>query len=67
LTLDGFSMWALTYLMTQGLDIPRIKAFGDAARPLLVDGFDERPVDVTSEKYRALLDACAGAPLSVQV
>jgi p-methyltransferase len=55
LTLDGFSVWALTYLRQFGLTIPQIQAFGDAARPMLVAGFDERPVDVHGAEFQRMV------------
>jgi len=55
LTLDGFSVWALIHLLEHGMTISQIQRFGEAARPMLVDGFDERPVDLDGENYRRLL------------
>jgi radical SAM PhpK family P-methyltransferase len=65
LTLDGFSMWAFTYLLQHGIDIAGIQRFGDAARPLLLAGFAEQSVARGSAPYAALVasvDDAAGLP-----
>jgi radical SAM PhpK family P-methyltransferase len=45
LTLYGFSLWGISYLLSKGISLERIKKFGELARPLLLKSLD----DVSSE------------------
>lgn len=41
ITLYGFSMWCLPYLVGRGISVEKFKEFVGIARGMLVDGFDE--------------------------
>lgn len=41
LTLYGFSLWGISYLLAKGLTLDQIKEFGKAARPLLLKSLDD--------------------------
>jgi hypothetical protein len=41
LTLYGFSLWGISYLLSKGLTPDQIKAFGNVARPLLLKSLDD--------------------------
>lgn len=50
LTLYGFSLWGISYLMAKGISLERIKEFGRIARPLLMKSLDDVSSDF--EEYR---------------
>jgi radical SAM PhpK family P-methyltransferase len=52
LSLYGFSIWSLPYLMGKGLGLDQIIEFGDVAREMLVKSFDDMPVDFTPQVSR---------------
>ncbi len=47
LTLYGVSLWRISYLLSKGLTLDQIKAFGNVARPLLLKSLDD-----VSSSYR---------------
>lgn len=54
LTLYGFSLWGMAYLMAKGIPLEKIKAFGAAARPLFMKSLADESSDF--EDYRAEFD-----------
>ncbi len=45
LTLYGFSIWSLPYLFSKGINLPQVAEFGQVAREMLVNSFDDAPPD----------------------
>jgi p-methyltransferase len=53
LTLYGFSIWSLPYLLGKGITLEQIKHFGMTAREMLIQSFDDvGTVDFTSHEQR---------------
>jgi radical SAM PhpK family P-methyltransferase len=50
LTLYGFSIWSIPYLLQNGFSIAQIIAFGQTARKMLVKGLDDAEVDYHAEE-----------------
>jgi hypothetical protein len=44
-SLYGMSLWGISYLISKGLSMEQVKAFGKATRPLLFDSLADRDVD----------------------
>ncbi|MCP5047450.1 MAG: radical SAM protein [bacterium] len=55
LGLYGFSLWGVSYLISQGLTMEQIKSFGDITRDMLVDSIDDIPREYP-EKNRQLAE-----------
>jgi p-methyltransferase len=53
LPLYGFSLWGISYLLSKGLTLDQIKAFGNVARPLLLKSLDD--VSSSYSEYEELL------------
>ncbi len=49
-SLYGMSLWGISYLVSKGLSMEQIKAFGKTTRPLLFDSLAERHVDRSAEE-----------------
>lgn len=49
LTLYGFSLWSIPYLLQNGFSIEQIKSFGHTARNMLIKGLDDTEADYQSE------------------
>lgn len=45
LTLYGFSIWSLPYLLSKGITLEQVKQFGTIARELLLQSFTDAPPD----------------------
>jgi radical SAM PhpK family P-methyltransferase len=58
-SLYGMSLWGISYLVSKGLSMQQVKAFGKASRTLLFDSLAERDAD-HAEQERQLLDAFRG-------
>jgi radical SAM PhpK family P-methyltransferase len=52
---DGFSVWALPYLLANGIATSTVLRFGKAARRLLTDSFQERGATSHDPVYQGLL------------
>ena len=50
LTLYGFSIWSIPYLLQKGLTLDQIKAFGGSARKMLVKSLDDKEGDFRAEE-----------------
>ena len=50
LTLYGFSIWSIPYLLQKGFSIEQILAFGRTAKKMLVKGLDDVQVDYQPEE-----------------
>lgn len=59
LTLYGFSIWCLPYLLSKGVTFDQFKGFARIARELLIASFDERDADLDQamEQMSALFPA----------
>jgi radical SAM PhpK family P-methyltransferase len=49
-SLYGMSLWGISYLVSKGVSMEQIKAFGKATRPLLFDSLADRHVDRSAEE-----------------
>jgi radical SAM PhpK family P-methyltransferase len=65
LPLYGLSIWALPYLMSNGIDIDQATRFAHAATKLLLKGLDTDYVDPAG--WTEELDAALGHPVSQQL
>jgi p-methyltransferase len=55
LTLYGFSIWSLPYLISKGITLEQVKQFGMVARELLVQSFDDiEPSDFGAQESRLI-------------
>jgi radical SAM PhpK family P-methyltransferase len=55
LTLYGFSIWSLPYLISKGITVEQVKQFGTIARELLLQSFnDVEPADFTVYESRLI-------------
>lgn len=55
LTLYGFSIWSVPYLISKGITIEQVKQFGTIARELLVQSFEDvEPVDFSVQESRLI-------------
>jgi p-methyltransferase len=52
LTLYGFSIWSFPYLISQGISMDKIRAFGEVARDMITAGFPDAPVDLSAHEAR---------------
>lgn len=53
LTLYGFSIWSLPYLISKGISLEQVKEFGTIAREFLLHSFnDQEPVDFQTQESR---------------
>ena len=43
--LYGLSLWGISYLISRGISMERIKQFGRIAKPMLLASLDDVPVD----------------------
>jgi p-methyltransferase len=50
LTLYGFSLWSIPYLLQNGFSIDQIKAFARVAKSMLVKSLDDTEVDYSKEQ-----------------
>lgn len=50
LTLYGFSIWSIPYLLQNGFTVEQIKSFGRTARKMLVKSLDDTPADFRAEE-----------------
>ena len=50
LTLYGFSIWSIPYLLQKGFSIEQILAFGRTAREMLVKSLDDVEVEFQAEE-----------------
>jgi len=49
LGLLGFSLWGVSYLLSQGVSMDQIVRFGELTRPMLYDGLDDRVGEYSRE------------------
>jgi radical SAM PhpK family P-methyltransferase len=52
LSLYGFSIWSLPYLVTKGIGMGELVEFGKLAREMLVKSLDDVPVDLSAQTGR---------------
>ena len=62
LTLYGFSIWSIPYLLQKGLSVGQIKEFARAARGILVKGLDDSEGDYRDE-FSRMREIFSGLPL----
>jgi hypothetical protein len=41
----GFSLWAVSYLLSRGISLEQIKKFSNIIRPMLLSSLDDAPRD----------------------
>ncbi|HYJ84949.1 MAG TPA: hypothetical protein VEW46_02680, partial [Pyrinomonadaceae bacterium] len=44
----GFSLWAVSYLLSRGISLEQIKKFSNIVRPMLLSSLDEAPMDFSN-------------------
>ena len=52
LTLYGFSLWGIAYLVSAGISLEQIKEFGRIAKPMLLRSLDDLPADFAEAEAR---------------
>jgi p-methyltransferase len=64
LTLYGFSIWSIPYLLQRGLTVDQIQGFASVARRILIRGLEDTKEDYSVEEaeMRALLSTWQGRP-----
>jgi p-methyltransferase len=55
LTLYGFSIWSLPYLMGKGITLEQVKQFGTIAREMLIQSFDDVETEGLAAHERKLI------------
>ena len=49
-SLYGMSLWGISYLVSKGLSMEQIKAFGKVSRPLLFDSLADKDIDRSAQE-----------------
>ena len=52
MSLYGFSIWGITYLISKGITMEKIIAFGKIAREMFLPSFSDIPMDFTDQENR---------------
>ena len=52
--LYGFSLWGISYLVSQGLTMDQIKSFGLITRDMLMDSLDDKPREYPEKKQQLI-------------
>lgn len=63
LTLYGFSLWALPYLLSKGITLNQLKELSYAIKPLLLKSLSEDPVNSAEEEERLVNIFRGAAPV----
>ena len=50
LSLYGFSLWGIPYLVAKGISVDQIVSFGEITREMLVESFDDIPADFSRQE-----------------
>ena len=54
LTLYGFSLWGIAYLVSRGITLEQIKQFGRLARPMLLESLDDVSSDLGAHQHQLI-------------